>query len=130
MDYRQSIARLLPLVDHERNAATGPRQKAIYDLTRMETLLERLGSPHKHIPAVHIAGTKGKGSTAALCDAAIRAAGLSTGFYSSPHIHTFRERIRRDSEPISQEIFAGLAKGLWPLHEELQKNAEIGEEED
>ena len=126
MDYRQSIARLLTMVDHERNAATGPRQKAIYDLTRMETLMERLGSPHKQIPAVHIAGTKGKGSTAALCDAAIRAAGLSTGFYSSPHIHTFRERIRRDSEPISQEIFAGLVEGLWPLHEELQKDAEIG----
>ena len=65
MDYRQSIARLLTLVDHERNAATGPRQKAIYDLTRMEALVERLGSPHKQIPAVHIAGTQGKGSTAA-----------------------------------------------------------------
>ncbi|MEE3248977.1 MAG: bifunctional folylpolyglutamate synthase/dihydrofolate synthase, partial [Chloroflexota bacterium] len=64
MDYHQSIARLLALVDHERNKVTGPRQKTIYDLTRMECLLERLGNPQHRVPAVHIAGTKGKGSTA------------------------------------------------------------------
>ena len=126
MDYRQSIARLLTLVDHERNKVTGPRQKAIYDLTRMEALLERLGSPQHQVPAVHIAGTKGKGSTAALCDAALNAAGLSTGFYSSPHLHTFRERIRRNSKPISQEAFAELVEGLWPLHEELKDDAAVG----
>ena len=126
MDYRQSIARLLTLVDHERYKVTGPRQKAIYDLTRMEALLDRLGSPHHQVPAVHIAGTKGKGSTAALCDAALHAAGLRTGFYSSPHLHTFTERIRRDSEPISQDDFAGLVEGLWPFHEELKKDPEVG----
>ncbi|MCH9016315.1 MAG: bifunctional folylpolyglutamate synthase/dihydrofolate synthase, partial [Chloroflexi bacterium] len=126
MDYRQSIAQLLTLVDHERNLVTGPRQKAIYDLTRMEALLGRLGSPQDQVPAVHIAGTKGKGSTAALCDAALHAAGLSTGFYSSPHLHTFRERIRLDSEPISQEGFAALVEGLWPLHEELKGDPAVG----
>ena len=126
MDYRQSIARLLTLVDHERNRVTGPRQKVIYDLARVEAMLDRLGSPQHQVPAVHIAGTKGKGSTAALCDAALHAAGLSTGFYSSPHLHTFRERIRRDSEPISEEQFAGLVEGLWPLHEELKNDAGVG----
>ncbi|MDE0720340.1 MAG: bifunctional folylpolyglutamate synthase/dihydrofolate synthase [Dehalococcoidia bacterium] len=126
MDYLQSISRLINLVDHERNTVTGPRQKAIYDLGRMEALLERLGSPQHQIPAVHIAGTKGKGSTAALCDAALRAAGFSTGFYSSPHLHTFRERIRRDSEPITQEKFAALVEGIWPIHEELKADSVIG----
>ncbi len=126
MDYRESIAQLLTLVDHERNLVTGPRQKAIYDLTRMEALLGRLGSPQNQVPAVHIAGTKGKGSTAALCDSALHAAGLSTGFYSSPHLHTYRERIRRDSEPISQEGFAALVEGLWPLHEELKSDSVVG----
>lgn len=126
MDYQESIARLLALVDHERTTVTGPRQKAIYDLTRMEALLDLLGNPHHQVPTIHIAGTKGKGSTAAFCDASLHAAGLSTGFYSSPHLHTFRERIRRDSEPISQEVFAGLVEGLWPLHEELKNNAAIG----
>ncbi|HIM63695.1 MAG TPA: bifunctional folylpolyglutamate synthase/dihydrofolate synthase [Dehalococcoidia bacterium] len=126
MDYRESIAQLLTLVDHERNLVTGPRQKAIYDLTRMEALLGRLGSPQNQVPAVHIAGTKGKGSTAALCDSALHAAGLSTGFYSSPHLHAYRERIRRDSEPISQEGFAALVEGLWPLHEELKSDSVVG----
>ena len=126
MDYRQSIARLLTLVDHERNIVAGPRQKAIYDLTRMEALLDRLGGPQHQIPAIHIAGTKGKGSTAAMCDATFHAAGLRTGFYSSPHLHTFRERIRRDSAPISQEAFAGLVEGLWPLHEELKDDRNVG----
>jgi dihydrofolate synthase/folylpolyglutamate synthase len=126
VDYSQSISRLINLVDHERNTVTGPRQKAIYDLGRMEALLDRLGSPQHQVPAVHIAGTKGKGSTAALCDAALRAAGLSTGFYSSPHLHTFRERIRRDSEPISQDKFAALVEGLWPIHEELKADSDVG----
>ncbi|PKB70929.1 MAG: hypothetical protein BZY87_08220 [SAR202 cluster bacterium Io17-Chloro-G6] len=126
MDYRQSIAYLLTLVDHERAKVTGPRQKAIYDLTRMEALLDRLGNPHRQVPAVHIAGTKGKGSTAALCDAALHAAGLRTGFYSSPHLHTFRERIRRDSEPVSQGEFAALVEGLRPLHEELMNDPGVG----
>ncbi|PKB77165.1 MAG: hypothetical protein BZY85_00390 [SAR202 cluster bacterium MP-SAtl-SRR3965592-G1] len=116
----------MTLVDHERNLVTGPRQKAIYDLTRMEALLGRLGSPQNQVPAVHIAGTKGKGSTAALCDSALHAAGLSTGFYSSPHLHAYRERIRRDSEPISQEGFAALVEGLWPLHEELKSDSVVG----
>ncbi|MDA1127375.1 MAG: bifunctional folylpolyglutamate synthase/dihydrofolate synthase [Chloroflexi bacterium] len=126
MDYRQAISNLLALVDHERNIATGPRQKAIYDLTRMEALLDRLGSPHRQVPAIHIAGTKGKGSTAALCDSALHAAGLRTGFYSSPHLHSFRERIRLDSEPISQEEFAALVEGLWPLHKELAADQDVG----
>ena len=102
MDYLLTIALIQSLVDHERNTVTGPRQKAIYDLSRMEALLGRLGNPQHQIPTVNVAGTKGKGSTAALCDAALGASGRSTGFYSSPHLHTFRERIRRNSEPISQ----------------------------
>ena len=126
MDYNQSITRLLTLVDHERTRVTGPRQKAIYDLTRMEALLDRLGSPHRQVPAVHIAGTKGQGSTAALCDAALHAAGLRTGFYSSPHLHSFRERIRLDSEPISKGGFAVLVEGLWALHEHLMNDPDVG----
>ena len=126
MDYRQSVDRLLTLVDHERNKVIGPRQKAIYDLSRMEILLERLGNPQAQVPAVHIAGTKGKGSTAALCNSALHAAGFKTGFYSSPHLHTFRERIRSNSEPISQEQFRYLIEALWPLHEELKADSNVG----
>ena len=117
MQYVEAIANLLSLFDTERARIDGPRQKAIYDLGRMERFMDRLGNPHRVVPTVHIAGTKGKGSTAAMCDAAFRAAGLSTGFYSSPHLHTFRERIRRDCEPVTQEEFAGLVEQLWPIHD-------------
>ena len=115
LQYVEAIGKLLSLFDSERTRVDGPRQKAIYDLRRMEGFLERLGNPHQRVPTVHIAGTKGKGSTAALCDAAFHAAGLKTGFYSSPHLHTFRERVRRDCEPVSEGEFAGLVEDLWPV---------------
>lgn len=117
MQYDEAIANVLSLFDAERARVDGPRQKAIYDLRRMESFLGNMGSPHRRVPTVHIAGTKGKGSTAALCDAAFHAAGLSTGFYSSPHLHTFRERVRRDCQPVSEEEFAGLVTDLWPLRQ-------------
>ena len=114
MNYSESIAALLSLVDHER-AAPGPRQKAIVDLSRMEGFLARLGNPHRAAPTIHVAGTKGKGSTAAFCDAALTAAGYRTGFNSSPHMHHFRERIRLAGEPISEQKFAALVEQLWPF---------------
>ena len=114
MEYGEAIQNVLSLFDLERTRVDGPRQKAIYSLERMDEFLDRIGNPHCRVPTVHIAGTKGKGSTAALCDAAFEASGLSTGFYSSPHLHTFRERIRRNCQPVSEDEFAGIVKDLWP----------------
>lgn len=64
------------------------------DHTRPRRLMEALGNPYKQYPAIHIAGTKGKGSTAAICAFALRAAGYTVGLYTSPHLQDFRERIR------------------------------------
>ncbi|KAM3271568.1 hypothetical protein ACQJBY_042017 [Aegilops geniculata] len=64
-----------------------------FDLGRMRRLLRRLGDPHTHYPSVHIAGTKGKGSTAALLSNIMREQGYNVGCYSSPHLLTIRERI-------------------------------------
>lgn len=64
------------------------------DHTRPRRLLDALGSPYTRFPAIHIAGTKGKGSTAAICAFALRAAGYIVGLYTSPHLQDFRERIR------------------------------------
>ena len=118
MEYREAIQKVLSLFDSERSKVEGPRQKVIYNLGRMESFLGRIGSPHRRVPAVHIAGTKGKGSTAALCDAAFSAAGLGTGFYSSPHLHTFRERLQRNCQPVSEEEFAWIVEDLWPVRED------------
>jgi dihydrofolate synthase/folylpolyglutamate synthase len=69
-------------------------QASKMDPTRPGQLLAYLGSPHVHMPAIHIAGTKGKGSVAAMCAACLRTAGLKVGLYTSPHVQEFRERIR------------------------------------
>ena len=126
MNYRESRNLLLSLVDHERVQPSLPRQKRIYDLGRMEALLGRLGNPHLGIPTIHVAGTKGKGSTAALCDAVLHAAGYRTGFYSSPHMHTFRERIRLNAEPVSEDKFAHLVADLWQDQEWVPANTDLG----
>ena len=126
MDYPQAIDFLLSLVDHERQLPALPRQKRIYDLGRMGALLQLLGDPHRAVVTVHVAGTKGKGSTAAMIDAAAQAAGYRTGFYSSPHLHTFRERIRRDCRPISEAEFAVLVSQLEPARRQLERDTDLG----
>jgi dihydrofolate synthase/folylpolyglutamate synthase len=126
LDYRQAIDSLLTLVDHERALPLLPRQKRIYDLSRMEAFLEHLGNPHLATHTIHIAGTKGKGSTSAICDAVLCAAGYRTGFYSSPHLHSFCERIRLDTYPIAKAKFAGLVDQLWPHQDWVKKNTDLG----
>ncbi len=73
------------------------------DLSRIETLMTLLGNPHTSFKVILIAGTKGKGSTAAMTESMLRKAGVRTGLYSSPHLHSFRERIRINGELISQQ---------------------------
>ena len=124
--YRQAVDYLLSLVDHERQAPSLPRQKRIYDLQRIAAFLARLGSPHLSPRTVHIAGTKGKGSTAAMVNSILGVAGYRTGFYSSPHLHTFRERIRLGGEPVSEEMFAGLVATLAPVAADLARETDLG----
>lgn len=80
------------------------------DLKRVQTLLARLGNPHRRFPSLLIAGTKGKGSTAAIGESILRAAGYRTGFYLSPHLHSFRERIRLSGEMVSEAHVVNLVK--------------------
>src|SRR2546423_4811691 len=75
-------------------------------LENTETLLEALGNPHKNFPSVQIAGTNGKGSTAAFLDSICRAAGIRTGLFTSPHLISITERIRIAGESITDEEFA------------------------
>ena len=124
--YREVIDRLLSLVDHERGIKGGPRQKQIFNLDRITVLLDRLGNPHLKASTLHVAGTKGKGSTAAFCDAALSAAGFRTGFYSSPHMHSFRERIRLDSQPVTEAQFSGLASQVWLHQLDVSEHSGLG----
>ena len=72
-------------------------------LERMRDACARLGNPERSAPVLHVAGTNGKGSTCAFVEASLRAAGLRTGLYTSPHLNHFCERIRIGGEPISEE---------------------------
>ena len=127
MDYSQSVNLLLSMVDHERTGLGGPRQRVIPDLRRVTSLLNRLESPQNAAAAtIHVTGTKGKGSTAALCDAALRAGGYRTGFFSSPHLHHFRERIRLDSQPIEEHQFAELVEQVWPAARWVSQDTDLG----
>ena len=113
LDYRASLGLLLGLVDFERfRGPRGPRVK--FDLSRMEALLNRLDNPHLSIPTVHVAGTKGKGSTTAMVASVLSQQGYKTGTFTSPHLHTFRERISVDAEPVSEGEFASVVERVWP----------------
>jgi dihydrofolate synthase/folylpolyglutamate synthase len=74
------------------------------ELDRMREALARLGNPERGPRYVHVAGTNGKGSTSAMTESILRAAGCRTGLYTSPHLHRFVERIRVDGEPVSEDF--------------------------
>ncbi|MEN8241820.1 MAG: folylpolyglutamate synthase/dihydrofolate synthase family protein [Chloroflexota bacterium] len=90
-----------------------------FELERMVILLEKLGSPHKSYETIHIAGTKGKGSVAAHCEAALRKGGYTTGLYTSPHLTDFRERIQLNGELIPESEFVRLVEKLKPVVETI-----------
>jgi dihydrofolate synthase/folylpolyglutamate synthase len=92
-----------------------------FDLGRMAALLARLGDPHRQYKIVHVAGTKGKGSTCALIESALRAAGYRTGLYTSPHLHTFCERIQVNGCHISRDDVVVLVNELAPHTQAIPK---------
>ncbi len=86
-------------------ASLGPSHMVL-GLERVHEVLERLGRPERTFASVHVAGTNGKGSTCAMIEASLRATGLRTAFYSSPHLHRVNERIQLAGEPVSDEDLA------------------------
>lgn len=83
-----------------------------WGLERTRSLLAALGEPQLGYPSIHIGGTNGKGSVAAMCAAVLREAGLRTGLYTSPHLCDFRERIQVDGRPVAPETMTRAAAGL------------------
>lgn len=118
MEYASALRRLFSLTDFERMAAPRAARRR-YDLSRVTTLLERLGNPHLRVPTVHVTGTKGKGSTAAMIASALRHGGQRVGLYTSPHLHTVRERVRIDGDPIDEQTFGDAVERLWPVVESI-----------
>ncbi|MDR2301443.1 MAG: bifunctional folylpolyglutamate synthase/dihydrofolate synthase [Deltaproteobacteria bacterium] len=85
-----------------------------FGLDSMNRILENLGRPHEALKFVHVAGTNGKGSTAAMLAEGLRLQGFKTGLYTSPHLITFRERIQINGEFVSQQEVIDLVNQVWP----------------
>ena len=92
-----------------------------FDLKRMVELLSLLGDPQKNYKIIHVAGTKGKGSTSALIASALQSAGYKTGFYSSPHLEDFTERFRVNNIFISQVDFINLIEEMKPAISKIKE---------
>ena len=90
-------------------------------LENIENLCEFLGNPHKEYPVIHVAGTNGKGSVAAMCSSILRVSGVKTGLYTSPHVQTIRERIQVNGSLISQQDFAKIFLKVKEASDALQK---------
>lgn len=103
-----ALSRLDALVDWERSArAVGARRRMRVSSAPCGDLLARLGAPQARLPlTVHVTGSKGKGSVAALTAAALSAAGYRTGVYGSPHVASVTERVRIDGVPVAEEALA------------------------
>ena len=122
--YQAALDFLYSFVDYETQHQ--PRSPINYDLRRMDELLARLGDPHLKAKTVHIAGTKGKGSTSAMIASVLTAAGYCTGLYTSPHLVDIRERVRVDGRLISKDELLKLADRLKPEVEAVNAAARYG----
>jgi dihydrofolate synthase / folylpolyglutamate synthase len=112
--YSKALRFLATLNDYERLRIVRYNTEN-FNLDRMRTLLRKLGNPQDRFRSVHIAGTKGKGSTCAMVAAMLESAGYKVGLYTSPHLVDVRERISINGEMISQADFARAVKAIMPL---------------
>ncbi|HCA46364.1 MAG TPA: bifunctional folylpolyglutamate synthase/dihydrofolate synthase, partial [Armatimonadetes bacterium] len=120
MDYAQAAEWLERLTNPERTGL-GRRFRKRMNLDATRRLMELLGNPHERIHVVHVAGTKGKGSVSAMIESTCRVAGLRTGLFTSPHLVSWRERIRIDGRPISEAQIAALADEVRPAVEQVEQ---------
>lgn len=123
MNYQESLKYLLRFADYERISRAG----IVWDTKRVERLLEKLGNPHLAARTVHIAGTKGKGSTSAMIASILKQAGYKVGLYTSPHLLSYTERIRVGGKPITEAEWAGLGEEIRPHVEAVNAEGTLGE---
>jgi dihydrofolate synthase / folylpolyglutamate synthase len=114
---------LLGRINYERITEL-PYGKRHMKLDRMRELLTRLGNPDAGLPIVHVAGTKGKGSTSAMIAGVLQAAGYETGLFSSPHLERIEERFVVNGLPCPSDELVALVEQLRPVVEQMDREAE------
>lgn len=112
MNYQEALEYLYSFLDSE---AKLPQRPAEFNLPRTRAVLDLFGVPDRGLRCVVVAGTKGKGSTSVMLEAIVRAAGYHTGLWTSPHLHSYRERIQVDRVPITREELAAKVAHFRPL---------------
>src|SRR6185369_5665910 len=117
MNFQEAVNYLLSL--GRELAAPTQAATAKFNLENISVLAQHLGHPENKYPSVHIAGTNGKGSTAAFLEAILREAGYRTGLYTSPHLERINERIRVKGNDIPDEAFADVFSRIHSLIEKL-----------
>jgi dihydrofolate synthase/folylpolyglutamate synthase len=126
LDYKAALAYINTFINSEKSPDFS-RQARFYNLERISRLLAKLGNPHRRLKVVHVAGSKGKGSTAALIASILTHAGYKIGLFTQPHLITPRERCRINSRLISEEEFAGYVGRLKPSIEAVAESESIGQ---
>ena len=125
MNYKAALAYIDTFINSERSPDFS-RQARFYNLERISHLLTQLGNPHRQLKVVHVAGSKGKGSTAALIASILTHAGYKTGLFTQPHLISPRERCRINSRLISEEEFARSVDRLKPSIEAMGELKSVG----
>lgn len=123
MTYHDVLKYLDSLVNYEKTSNFD--YKKSLKLERMRSFSARLGDPHKNIGAIHVAGTKGKGSVSSFINSILMEAGYRVGLYTSPHLVSFRERIRINGAPIFEETIARLVERMAPHIEAMEREEEM-----
>jgi dihydrofolate synthase/folylpolyglutamate synthase len=98
--------------------------RMVFDLGRIEALLDLLGNPQRAYPTVHLTGTNGKTTTARMVDSLLRAHGLRVGRYTSPHLSSVRERISIEGDPVSEERFVDIYREVEPVASYVDSEAD------
>ncbi|MGD1118449.1 MAG: folylpolyglutamate synthase/dihydrofolate synthase family protein [Dehalococcoidales bacterium] len=123
MNYQEALDYVLKFADYERL----PRSGIVWDIKRIERLLARLDNPHLFAKSVHVAGTKGKGSTSAMIASILKSAGYKTGLYTSPHLLDYTERIQVDGKPIARADWAKVTEIVQPHVEAENALGDLGQ---
>ncbi len=121
MNYAESLEFLSSFNDMERGIQKSANP--VMNLDGMRSLLARLNNPHHGRHTVHITGSKGKGTTAAMVESMLRQGGRTTALFTSPHLHSYNERIQIDGDPVSNEEFAA---GIEAIRPAVEAEAERG----
>jgi dihydrofolate synthase/folylpolyglutamate synthase len=126
LNYSQAEEYLNSFVNYEQIPGISYAQPG-YSLRHVEELLNRMDNPQLAARTAHIAGTKGKGSVAAMIAEVLSSSGYKTGLYTSPHFHTLRERITTDGDLISEDEFAATMAEVKPFIESMKQDASFSQ---